>query len=161
MNPTVQAALARNLAQLQRVRKDPVAPFGYGVDLSCITDCDSRFSTVDPFSAIGIGQACARRLLTPVGSLLGSPDYGYDLAGLLNRGVTPGVLSTLAMQVQNQCELDDRVQRCAVRLTLTGTAIQPELTVRLTITPEDYNVGTFRFVFALSADTISILESPG
>lgn len=159
MNPTVARALERNLAALKQKTKTPIAPLGWGVDLSCITDCDARFSTVDPFSEIGIAQACVRRLITPLGTLIGAPDYGFDLAGLLNRGLTPAELSGIAIQVQNQCELDERVRTCAVRLEFTGNPTQPELTVRLTITPES-SANAFQFVFALTTETVRVLESP-
>ena len=70
----------------------------YGSDVSTfVADGEDGFG-LDPLMAEITGprvvlEACARRLMTPRGSLLSAPDYGYDLLGKLS-----GRMSALARE---------------------------------------------------------------
>lgn len=69
MNETVRAAIAREIALLEKVIPTPVEPFGYGVDSAGVLDIDDTCSLIDQYSVQSISEGLARRFQTPRGSL--------------------------------------------------------------------------------------------
>ena len=98
-----------------------------------------------------MGQAIARRLVTPRGGLLDDPSYGYDLRQLVGEALRPGDLATVQAEVADQCRADERVDDAAVTVTQSGAAVRVEIILALEST------GPLRLVLAVSAVTSEIL----
>jgi hypothetical protein len=156
VNATVSAALAEQKAGLLPLVDPPVEPFGYGVDLSCVLDVTEDLAEVDPRNPLAIAESSIRRLITPRGGCPGEQDYGFDLRGQLNKGVTTLGLRTLAGQARNEINKDDRIDDSTVEVTYDSVS-GPMLRVQVTILPEDVDLGAFSFTFSIS-DTTAVLE---
>lgn len=123
-------------------------PFGYGIDLSCISDLDPAM--VEVSGRIALAQACVRRLQTPRGGLLEDPNYGYDIIGEIDGDMTSGDLARVGAQVDAELQKDERV----LTSTTAATLIAPGLLV-LNITLQD-QAGPFRLVLSASAVAANI-----
>ena len=123
-----------------------------GTDLSTPdgADLDPLGGTVTGRRAVG--QAIARRLVTPRGGLLDDESYGYDLRQLVGEALRPGDLATVEAEIADQCRADERVDDVAVAVTLAATGA---LRVELTIATE--TLGPLRLVLAVSAVSAEIL----
>lgn len=124
----------------------------FGTDISTpdAADLDPYFAPVSGWR--GLGQALARRLVTPRGSLLDDASYGYDLRSRLNDALTPADLDALGAVVKRELEADERVEGAAVVVTLTGAALR--VAARITTAS-----GTFRLVLAVGSVTAEILAT--
>lgn len=98
-------------------------------------------------------EALARRLVTPRGSLLNYPSYGYDLRQWVNAELDTGDLREIERAAAEECRADERVDEVQLeaafsddRLTLTGTVTA--------ITGQ-----TFRLSLAVSEVTVILLRS--
>ncbi len=156
-NPTTTAALAAQLASLERVyTPDPDEPLGYGRDLSCVDDLAVDFSDVDPESTRGIAESLVRRLTTPRGKLLDDPNYGLDLRQYLNTGiVSPNGISDVSVAVRGECKKDDRVDDLTVTVDFTEST--KVMTVTLRVLPVDSTLGGFTFTFILDAAGVAAI----
>lgn len=154
-------ALAAGLATLSRVVAVPVAPLGYGRDLSCASDITATLEEVDPNSPIGIGQAVFRRWDCPRGALppdagKDSKDYGRDLRGALNRGTTDADLNSLGASLRSEATKDDRIAaipRIRFVPTKTSNPANVSIEVAATITPADPSLGSFDLILAVEDET--------
>lgn len=147
----VHDTIAQQVAELEQLVPTPVPPFAYGVDLSCVEDCNATFDEVDPRSQRAIGEATVRRLSTARGTMPDDPDYGLDLRAFMNRGTSLQQIADLAGAVRNEITKDDRIESATVTASFEGT----ELRVKLTITPVDPDTGVFRLTLAVtSADVL-------
>ena len=155
MNDTVQAALDRELAKLKTVQDPAAPPLGYGRDLNCVTDCDWKFSEVDPMSPLGVGQALLRRLITVRGTVDDDPDYGLNVRGYVNRGVTGADLRSLASRIEGECEKDDRVLSVEARVITVGMR---SLQVGLQVGLQSPEGRSFDLVFSVTDATV-LLET--
>lgn len=149
--------IAAETAQLQRLVPVPVAPFGYGVDLSCVSDLTPTMAEVDAFSPLGVAQACARRLQTQRGTLADDLAYGLDVRGMLNTGVTASELRDMQGQIRSELLKDDRIADLAASVSMPSTNA---LTVQIRITPADPNASSFSFTLAVTSAQV-ILEAIG
>lgn len=122
-----------------------------GTDLSTPdgADLDPLGGTVS--GARAVGQAIARRLVTPRGGLLDDPSYGYDLRQLVGEALRPGDLATVQAEIADQCRADERVDDAAVTVTQSAGAVRVEIILALEA------VGPLRLVLAVSAVTSEIL----
>jgi hypothetical protein len=155
--PEVSAAFEVQIEELRasgRVTLVPQPPLLWGSDLSCVTDCDSKFSELPANSPLIIAQAIVRRFLTPRGALLDDNDYGLDLRGYCNRGVTQQDLRTLQSRCVAEAQKDERVQSITIDVEMTGSN---SLSVRAQLTPVDPRTAQFRFVIAVDSET-ALLE---
>lgn len=156
MNATVATALATDLATLATeldVRAD-AAPLGYGRDLWCVTDLTATMDTIAPDSRLAIAQAVVRRWITPRGALLDDPDYGYDVRGKLNRGLTQVELRSLGSLMRLEARKDDRVSDAAVTVSFDGETLH----AATVLTCESITLGTFTLTLALDAIGVTQLE---
>lgn len=155
MNETFAAVLALENAKLTRQVDTPEEPFGYGAELSCISDLTPDLREVDPFSLEGIAEAVLRRWDTPRGTNLDDLDYGESIAGMLNAPTTFQTLRAKEGRLRAEAEKDDRVEDCVVRLTMTdnGTSMR----ISATITPVDPDLAAFELIAAL-VDAKLLLE---
>ena len=123
----------------------------YGFDISTPDAAD-----LDPLGTLvtgarALGQALARRLVTPRGGLLDDPSYGYDLRQLVGEALRPGDLATVQAEVADQCRADERVDDAAVSVKQSAGAVRVEIILALEA------VGPLRLVLAVSAVTSEIL----
>jgi phage baseplate assembly protein W len=79
----------------------------FGGDLLCLDGLDGAMVPVDGLPMLG--DALARRLMTPRGSLVFHPDYGIDLRAWLSRRLTPAALARLRSEVEDELRQDERV----------------------------------------------------
>jgi hypothetical protein len=147
--------IAAELAKLVKIVPTPVVPFGYGTDLSCVSDVTETMDEVDPFSVRGIGEALVRQLTTPRGSLPDDPDYGLDVRRFLNRGMTRDEITSLSGQIATEVGKDDRVSSSAVTVALPDAST---LRIALAVTPQDPLLGNFKLVFAVTSGDLVIEE---
>ena len=156
MSQGVKSAIAAELATLTQIVDFPVAPFGYGSDISCASDVDPLVREVEAFSTLALAEAIVRRLDTPRGSLPDDKDYGIDLRGLLNRGSVSSDLQQLAGQVRAGLTKDDRIDTLTVKVapSSTGSTLRLELSVR----PVAAALGGFTLTLSASSSQILLDE---
>lgn len=152
------AACTADAQTLDKTALTPTGALGYGRDLDCIYDVTPDLQEVDPFSETAVGQALIRRLITPRGGLIDDPDYGFDLRGLCNRGLTVAQLQQLQSQVQNECTKDDRVSSVIATLAYSSAARTIDCALAVTLVGSGQ---TFKLVFAVTdadvlIDTIGV-----
>jgi hypothetical protein len=143
------------IGDLETVTNSPTGDIGYGSDLDCTDDVTSTFTELDGVKdgPIIVAQACYRRLITPRNSLAvldDDPDYGYDIASLLHRGMTPQALVGAEGAIRNELLKDDRIDQLDVALTqetsgesnaydleISGTLVDSKETFSLTMALTD------------------------
>jgi hypothetical protein len=158
MTDVVRDAITAELALLQRERRTPTAPFGYGTDLSCSSDLTPTMASVDAFSTRAISEAIVRRLDTPRGALVDDPDYGTDLRGFLNRGATAAELNALSDKVRAEVQRDDRVRSATVSLRMSEATRTLRVDIAVALVGTD---GAFRMTLAVTSADILIEELRG
>lgn len=151
MNPIIEADIAAQLEELTPIAEAPAGDLGYGRDLSCVSDCDDEFIEVASDTPLIIAQALARRFLTPRGTLLDDADYGCDLRGMLNRGVTQEELRSLHTRVTNEAIKDERVEIVTVSASIdTANTVDQTVQISMVITPRDPRIEPFAFVLRVT-----------
>jgi len=78
----------------------------YGTAFSCVGDLTQTLSRVS--GNVCVAEAVARRLITPPGALLGSPDYGYDLRQWIGSS-HPRPLGSIEAAIAEEARKDERV----------------------------------------------------
>jgi hypothetical protein len=143
------------IATLERLVPTPVEPFGYGNDLSCVTDLTADLAEVDPFSIQGLAETAVRFLTSERDSIPDAPGRGYNVRRLLNRALTP--LEIIAQEGLIAAELEqdeDRFEEVSASLVLTGRS----LAVTFTIQPSALTgLEAFSFVLAVT-DSTTLIE---
>jgi hypothetical protein len=143
---------ATELLALSRIVPAPVAPLGFGVDLSCVSDLSPILAEVSQSDVSSIRESLLRRLQTPRGFLGGIDDdenYGFDVVSLLNTGTTQQDLRGLEAGVRDEISRDDRVQSTDVSASyMPGTG---KITVSIRCVARDPAVGEFALVFSVDA----------
>lgn len=122
----------------------------YGIDISCVYDVDPTCREVS--GNLVLGQACARRLITPRGTLIDDPNYGYDLRQLINDDLSQRDIANLSTNITQELLKDERVLAADVKITVTsaGNAI-----VIVQITGAD---GPFQLVLSVNDVTVDLLQ---
>jgi hypothetical protein len=143
---------AIELATLSRIVPAPVAPLGYGVDLSCVTDIAATLAEVPSTTVAGLRESLLRRLQTPRGFLGGIEDdqnYGFDVVGMLNAGTTQQGLRGIEAGVRDEIAKDDRLLSATVSAEYTSTT--STLTVSASCIARDPAIGNFALIFSVNA----------
>lgn len=147
------------IATLERVVEPPTS-LAYGRDLSCVTDLvlttTGELAEVEPATRAAIGEALARRLITPRGALIDDADYGFDVRGYCNRGIDADGLRELSARIRSEVTKDDRVDD--VTVAVSYNAPTSTLAIRLQIAAVDPALGTFALTFTVSNES-ALLES--
>lgn len=130
----------------------------YGTDTNSVETLPLRRSLCS--GARNVGNALARRLQTPFGSLTAisddyGGDYGYDVRELLNGSFSPAEEARASAQISAQCLADERVADVEVEFVLDASL--STLTISLDITLTDG--GTFTLVLGVSSLTVEILRN--
>ena len=120
----------------------------YGTDLSGITDLDASMSETSGIQ--GLGQALARRISTPRGTLPDDPNYGYDVAAELNDDLAPSDLPRIGSNCDAEFKKDQRVFSSQTTVEL---APLPDGT--LTVTAAVVPAGGPSFTLTLSVDGVT------
>jgi hypothetical protein len=100
-----------------------------------------------------LGNAIARRLSTPRGSLYYDPDYGEDIRGSINASSTLNEIADLQSRVTAQCELEERVQSADVtaRFSLQTSSL------RLDTVIEDAD-GPFNLILLVTGASVELFN---
>lgn len=122
----------------------------FGTDLSCIDDLTDAM--LETSGRILLGQAIARRLITPRGGLIDDPNYGFDVRDYLNDDIGPGDLARLQAGVNAEAVKDERVIRCTSKATFASGV----LVLDLALVDSD---GPFKLVLAVSDVTVQLLKA--
>ncbi len=124
-----------------------------GVDIDCLNDLDPTFALVSGRKALG--QAIVRRLITPRGSLLHAPDYGFDVRAFLNESVTGREIFQIESGIEAEVLKDERLFEADA--TVTYDEPTARLTIHLRLTDAD---GPFDLVLAVSALKVEDIQLP-
>lgn len=152
----VRDILATAGTEMRIVRvSDP--PLFYGVDLVCIDELTDDLQETDPTSAASLAQDVFHRLNTQRGTLPDDPDYGYDLAGALNRGVTAQEIAGIQGNARQEILKDDRLTEAVVIVAAAQTADGNTYHVHITLTPAASNQ-TFSLIVAVT-DGVALLTA--
>lgn len=130
----------------------------YGSDISTFGASGVEVDPLFPFISgpTAVLQACARRLMTPLGFFDKYPTYGYDLREQLGRRMTPITIARMKPEIQKQLELDERVRRAEVVDFFENGANTGVFIMRIRITLAE---GPFTLVLQASSLTVDVLES--
>ncbi len=121
----------------------------FGNDLSALPGLTFRQQSGLP----NLGEAIARRLMTPRGGLFYDAAYGLDLRRYLNAVNNEATRFEIETLTAAQCELDERVYSADVTLLtldLRSARLQIDLHTR---------TGPFRLVLAVSQLTVEVLRA--
>ena len=99
----------------------------FGADLACTDDLTEDFLELEGTDERIVREAVIRRLTTPRGSLADDLDYGVDLRGYLNRGLSPAGLRELEGVVLGELLRDDRIDDATASATLDGSTLRVEV----------------------------------
>ncbi len=120
-----------------------------GTDVSCVYDATPDMAMVTGRRCLA--EAVARRLITPRGRLIGSPNYGFDLTQYLNDDLSAGDLIRIASGATAEVKQDERVLAATVTISLTlGVML-----VKIAIEDAD---GPFTLTLSITDVTVEILK---
>ena len=126
----------------------------FGTDWACELDLDPYGRTATGLEVVR--QSAVRRLTSALGSLLGDPLYGFDVASLLSKSGSQSTMVASAMvPIRNQLLRDERIE--TVRLD-EGIYSAADKSLRLAMTVTT-SLGPFFLIFTLSAAGIEILTT--
>ena len=151
---TILDDINAEIATLVREQTTPAAPFGYGRDPRCVTDLHDDLAETDPDSPEGIGEAIARRWTCERGQNVDDLDYGRNLRGMLNRGVTRAELMGEEGLLKAEAEKEETVDKCDVSLEITdgGKTIK----ARARILPKDPTIEPFTLTLAVTSGEVML-----
>lgn len=122
----------------------------YGTDISTFLngDLDPAFTVISGPQVVV--EAVARRLLTPQGSLISDPAYGYDVRWLLHADLDRKAEARAIGAMRAQVEADERILSSSVSLTRIGES----LAIRVRFSTQD---GPFAFTLSIGAARVALL----
>lgn len=156
MKDILDAAQAE-IATLQRLVVPPTGDLGFGTDLSCTDDLQDDFGEVE--GALVVLQSIYRELITPPGgpqvpgSLPDDTEYGLGLSQYVQREMTPAQLLRLSHEIEAHILQDDRVDRCAVDVSLG-----PDYILTVTVSGVLATTQGFKLIFALTDGGAALQE---
>lgn len=156
MSAEVKANIQAELDKLELLVPFPEPSFGHGSDISGDTDLDPTMAEVDPFATLGLAQALVRRLDCPRGQLADDPNYGLGLRQKLNTGVIDADIQSLGGQIRLELTKDDRVD--SIVIVVVPSSDTKTLTIRIQVTPIDFNLGPFELILNASSAAILLEE---
>lgn len=121
-----------------------------GRDLACVDDLSPDMREVTGRRCLA--EAIARRYISDRGTLLGDPNYGFNLLDYMNADVGPTDIASLQSGAETEALKDERVVRANVVATLQSDG---DLLVAVTLTDAD---GPFTLTLAVSSVTVTILD---
>jgi len=147
------------IAALDSLVPVPAEPFGYGTDLSCVSDLTPDMREVDPNSPQAIGESVVRFLTTERDSIPDAPGRGRNIYRLLNRPLSADDIIAEQSGISSEVLLDDRIDSATVDLTVVGRG---SISIVIRITPVDPTLGGFDLVLAVTdGETLFTLLNAG
>lgn len=122
-----------------------------GQDIACITDVGATLSLARGIR--NIGNAIARRLITPRGGLFYDPNYGLDVRAYLNAGFTASVRAQIQSDVASEVSKDPRVEGATVTVAQDLATAGMQIAILCELAE-----GPYEFVFGVSALTVELLK---
>ena len=89
-----------------------------GSDLSGVTDLTAQMAEVSGRRCLA--ENLARRLITPRGTLIDDPNYGYDLTGFTNADMAPSDIAQMQSGITSEFLKDERVTGAQVTVQFVG-----------------------------------------
>lgn len=127
----------------------------FGVDVAAFPGLDPTF-TVQQDRFYVLGEALARRLMTPRGGLFYDSTYGKDLREYIGRAWSADAQFGMQQDAERECEQDERVARCdAAASFIPGVAGSGTARLELQITTVTGVV--LSMVLMVSAVTVTLL----
>lgn len=146
-------AIAAGIAALVRAATTPTVALGYGRDLKCIDDLTTTLQEVGGIELLG--QDLFHRITTARGTLVGDKDYGTDARDFCSGALTDRDLASIGTRLELECLKDDRVASLVVEATATAPG---ELSITLSVTPEDSTLRVFDLTLALTSESATLLQ---
>lgn len=128
---------------------------GYGRDLSCVTDLTPNCDEVDPNSFQGIGEHAFRMLTADRDSIPDAPGRGYNVAKLLNAGMTTRDRRAQEGFIRAEVSQDDRIAELEVDCSIRGREVE----VKIHITPENPAVKAFDLILVVAENGTAMIEA--
>lgn len=124
----------------------------YGSDITTFVD---GVPDLDPLFGVISGQqtvqeVCARRLMTPNGSLDNYPSFGFDIRVYLNARMSPLKKARLKQGIEAELRKEQRVISATVQ---SNTIDAANLTMRLVIS---ITLSTGKFTLTLGVDQVTV-----
>ncbi len=114
---------------------------------------DTTFSTMSGTRVVG--EAIARRLITPRGTFSYDPEYGLDLRSYLNDDLGPTDLYALSSLIEAEAEKDERVLSADVSVSLDSQTSRMNVRINLTLLDSTQ----YDLTLAIEALTVAILRA--
>lgn len=128
--------------------------YDYGIDVSTFPDdLDGSFALFGGPRVVL--EAVARRLMTPRGSLLGSPDYGVDLRAWVNESVDEASLQNLKATIESQAQQDERVEAALADIAFDSTTFTMNIKVSVALT----SGAVLKLVLSVDRVTVTLLQA--
>lgn len=125
-----------------------------GLTISCLGDLDPSFAMVS--GRRGLAQEIANRLISPRGSYLPDPEYGFDVRAFLNESIGIGEIFRIESGVESEALKDERVDDADA----TVTYIESSASLRIELRLVD-GQGPFDLVISIDALTVDLLLPAG
>jgi phage baseplate assembly protein W len=106
-----------------------------GTDFGGLLDISPAMTMVSGRKALG--QALARRLMTPRGHLFYDPDYGTDIRDYLNDSFNSYIVNS---QIRNELMKDERVSDVAVSSSFNADSQTLSIQIKVTDNEGDFNL---------------------
>lgn len=123
----------------------------FGVDIDCASDIGATLSVASGYR--NLGNALARRYMTPRGDLFYDQDYGLDLREWINEGLTDSGISELVDLIEAEARKDDRVLDLSADVTFDRST--SKLTVAMDIETAE---GPYRMILGVDEVTVQLLN---
>lgn len=103
-----------------------------------------------------VAEACARRLMTPRGGLVGAPDYGFDLREFLGARITNVTRARIVAGIEEECRKEERVERARVVSVQLPTSADTSLRLKVAIVS---TIGAFDLVLTVDRLSVEVLTN--
>lgn len=121
----------------------------FGLDLSCISDLDAGMREVT--GTRQLGEALARRLITPRGTLLDDGNYGTDMTQFVDADINRGTEGRIGSLCDAEFAKDERVFSSRT----TASLLKGVLTLSSAVVA---GAGPFTLVIAVTNVTVAVLQ---
>ena len=123
----------------------------FGADVLVFPGLDESMTPVADGRVLG--EAIARRFLTPKGSLPFHPDYGIDIRDYLNDAMTRTRLFAIKAEMEIEARGDERVNEANIDVSFD--AVTKALTAKISLVTEE---GPYSLTLLVSQLSIQILQ---
>lgn len=125
----------------------------YGRDVSTFPDLDVTGREIEGVRAVA--ECTLRRFMSEEGATSYDRTFGRDIRDLLNEDMTERDARREEQRLATQAELDERILRASVSLTLEPSAHK----LKIRVTGELADGTEFRFVLAVTDVSAVVLEA--